>query len=100
MEKHELASYLASLITIMDSMDDAGARLRPAWLAKEYERAYEELKQEVEKSRETGQSKYERSRKSETGADLEGSESGRSGPAWPGDGDSEIGNDVVRRPGL
>lgn len=52
MNKGELASYLASLITIHDSFDDAGARLRPAWLSTEYTRAYDEFKSVVAKENE------------------------------------------------
>lgn len=41
------ASYLASIIAVMDSFDDA-ARPRPSWLADEYERAWGDYRKSVE----------------------------------------------------
>lgn len=98
MTKQELASYLASLISIVDSMDDAGAQLRPAWLVEEYDRTWKEFKQEIKD--EARKSKQQRGREPEEGTPLESGESGRSGPVGSGDGNTEIGNDVVRRSGL
>lgn len=70
----ENAGYLASLITILDSFDDA-ARIRPKWLAEEYERSYEEFRQNVEKENEARTS-TEGSSKSQNR--TEGSSSGPS----------------------
>lgn len=100
MEKHELASYLASLISIMDSMDDGGAQLRPAWLVAEYHRAYEEFKQGVKDDDEARKSEQQRQRESEKRANPEDSESGRGGPAGSGDGKPKVSDTFVRRTGL
>lgn len=54
MNRHELASYLASIITVLNDFDDNGTA-RPEWLTNEYTRAYNELKEMV-KDDETGKS--------------------------------------------
>lgn len=51
MTKQEMASYLSSLISIMDSFDDAGGRLRPTWLAEEYHRVWDQWKELVQKEK-------------------------------------------------
>lgn len=53
MTKQELASYLAGLIAIMDSMDDAGGMNRSRVIATEYERAYAEFKGILQKEKES-----------------------------------------------
>lgn len=48
MTKVEQVSYLAGLVSLLDSFDDAGAK-RPEWLAAEYTRTYNALKETVQK---------------------------------------------------
>lgn len=71
MKKHELVGYLAGLVSVLDSFDDGGARLRPAWLTEEYTRAYREFKdlilKEKENARSSGQDEFS---EPEAGADL------------------------------
>lgn len=50
--KHELASYLASLNSLLDAQDDAGTALRSQTLAGEYERTWKELKELIAKEQE------------------------------------------------
>lgn len=50
--KYELVSYLSSLISILDSQDDAGAMLRSSTISDEYKRGYDELKGILAKERE------------------------------------------------
>lgn len=41
------AAYLVSLVTLMDSIDDAGVVTRPSWLIDEYNRVWQEFKDSV-----------------------------------------------------
>lgn len=52
MEKAEMASYLASICSIMDSIDDGGAQLRPQWLVEEYHRTWDAFKDTVQQEKE------------------------------------------------
>lgn len=52
MSKYELASYLSSLISIMESQDTAGGVMRSNTLGREYTRAYDELKEIIRKEEE------------------------------------------------
>jgi hypothetical protein len=53
MTKPELAGYLSSIITILNDFDD-NSRLRPQWLSAEYERVWNQWKEDVKN--ETGKS--------------------------------------------
>lgn len=52
MTKTELAAYLSSLASLMESIDKVGPVLRPQWLGVEYERTWEQFKQIVKKEHE------------------------------------------------
>lgn len=75
--KYELVSYLASLISILDSQDDAGAMLRSTTISDEYKRGYDELKGILAKEREdeARERKSIGSRSDEKGTDLKHGES-------------------------
>lgn len=47
MQLSDQASYLASLVSLLDSFDDAGVK-RPTWLSDEYTRVWGEFKEAVE----------------------------------------------------
>jgi hypothetical protein len=49
MNKGELTAYLASIASLMDSIDDAGVVKRPQWLIDEYNRGWDKLKDAVAK---------------------------------------------------
>lgn len=53
MTKHELASYLCSLISLMESKEDAGIP-RGRMLGREYERVYAELVAIIKKEEKDG----------------------------------------------
>lgn len=81
----ENAGYLASLISILDSFDDGGGRTRPKWLAEEYERAYLEFRQNVEKENEA-RTRTDSSSKSQGRAQEPSGQPGRSQSIGPRSG--------------
>lgn len=70
MPKQELVNYLAGLISVMESKEDAGIA-RGQTLGREYNRAYEQLLEIIRKEEadEARTSKFKRDGESETGTD-------------------------------
>lgn len=60
----EQASYLASILSILDTFDDASAA-RPQWLVDEYSRVWGEYKETVEKENKEREQRRQRERQSE-----------------------------------
>lgn len=68
--KYELVSYLASLIAILDSKDDAGGLLRGTIIPWEYERAYAQLRNLLQKEKDDeARQRTDRTQRSESGTD-------------------------------
>lgn len=71
MDKYQLVSHLAAIISIMASQDAAGAMNRSQTLAREYERSYSQLKELLKKEddNEARKSNEQQSGRSETRTD-------------------------------
>lgn len=54
MTKFEMVSYMASLLTIMQDRDSAGAVSRGPTLGREYEKIYQEYRDLLDKENEDG----------------------------------------------
>lgn len=76
--KYDLVSYLAGILSIIESKEDAGQD-RGGWLAEEYTRAYGELNKLVKEEKENeARNRQQPNGGHEAGADRAGSESRRS----------------------
>lgn len=51
-EKHELASYMTSLLTLLEQQDKAGVHGRSQWLGAEFDRCWAEFKELIGKEQE------------------------------------------------
>lgn len=94
MDKQELASYLASLTTILKDQDAAGANLRSQALGQEYEWAWGEFKRVVKEEKDA----RERDEGAEAGTSGEGSQPESGGPDREPGEQSDGSPDAVRRP--
>lgn len=78
MTKHDLASYLVNLITIMESKEKTGVLFRGKTLSDEYEKHYTLFTDTIkkEKENETRQSEFKRPRGQEDRATNPGRDAG------------------------
>lgn len=76
MNKAETASYLASLSQLLKDQDGAGGHTRSKTLGEEFEKTWDQLKQQIEDDNDTGSSKTQQQRP-KAGADQPRSQSRR-----------------------
>lgn len=82
--KIEAAGYLASLVSLLDSFDDA-SRPRPVWLTDEYQRVWDGYKECVEKEQKEDAERREAERRRDARTAVT---ERRSGSAAGDDGDN------------